>query len=189
MPRSQRNDNFIDKTFTILADILTQILPTTKREREAFIYYRDGEYAEALRSYYKAMRLEIDSYDRSYILHNIGLIHTTLERNSFLPQAFNNMVVICHYNWENIKENSDTRRSIKSQRKDFYNLLFRTPYLERIVREQAIQKGDLEISEAWFDQAAEYWKRAIALSPDNYVEAQNWPKITRRLFPFSQSNR
>nr|YP_009548145.1 conserved hypothetical chloroplast protein Ycf3 [Pteris vittata]AYW14691.1 conserved hypothetical chloroplast protein Ycf3 [Ceratopteris cornuta] len=175
MPRSQRNDNFIDKTFTILADILTQILPTTKREREAFIYYRDGmsaqsegEYAEALRSYYKAMRLEIDSYDRSYILHNIGLIHTSngkhakaleyyfqaLERNSFLPQAFNNMAVICHYRGE-----------------------------------QAIQKGDLEISEAWFDQAAEYWKRAIALSPDNYVEAQNWPKITGRLFPFSQSNR
>ncbi|KAH7291747.1 hypothetical protein KP509_29G032800 [Ceratopteris richardii] len=203
MPRSQRNDNFIDKTFTILADILTQILPTTKREREAFIYYRDGEYAEALRSYYKAMRLEIDSYDRSYILHNIGLIHTSngkhakaleyyfqaLERNSFSPQAFNNMAVICHYNWENIKENSDTRRSIKSQRKDFYNLLFRTPYLERIVREQAIQKGDLEISEAWFDQATEYWKRAITLSLDNYVEAQNWPKITGRLFPFSQSNR
>ena len=42
MPRSQRNDNFIDKTFTILADILTRILPTTKREREASIYYRDG---------------------------------------------------------------------------------------------------------------------------------------------------
>ena len=71
----------------------------------------EGEYAEASRSYYKAMRLEIDSYDRSYILHNIGLIHTSngkhakaleyyfqaLERNSFLPQAFNNMAVICHH--------------------------------------------------------------------------------------------
>lgn len=41
-PRSQRNDNFIDKTFTILADISLQILPTTKREREASTYYRDG---------------------------------------------------------------------------------------------------------------------------------------------------
>lgn len=41
-PRSQKNDNFIDKTFTILADILLQTLPTTKREREAFTYYRDG---------------------------------------------------------------------------------------------------------------------------------------------------
>nr|YP_010969893.1 photosystem I assembly protein Ycf3 [Pteris ensiformis]WNR49106.1 photosystem I assembly protein Ycf3 [Pteris ensiformis] len=166
MPRSRRNDNFIDKTFTILADILTRILPTTKREREASIYYRDGmsaqsegEYAEAPRSYYKAMRLEIDSYDRSYILHNIGLIHTSNgehakaleyyfqapERNSFLPQAFNNMAVIRHHRGE-----------------------------------QAIQQGDLEISEAWFDQAAGYWKRAVALSPENYAEAQNRSKITGR---------
>ncbi|KAL2897107.1 Photosystem I assembly protein Ycf3 [Bienertia sinuspersici] len=62
-------------------------------------------------NYYEAMRLEIDPYDRSYILYNIGLIHTSngehtkaleyyfraLERNPFLPQAFNNMAVICHY--------------------------------------------------------------------------------------------
>ncbi|KAL5077815.1 hypothetical protein RYX36_016799 [Vicia faba] len=31
--------------------------------------------------------------------------------------------------------------------------------------EQAIRQGDSEISESWFDQAAEYWKQAIALSP------------------------
>ncbi|KAI5069974.1 hypothetical protein GOP47_0014317 [Adiantum capillus-veneris] len=49
--------------------------------------------------------------------------------------------------------------------------------------EQAIYQGDLEISEAWFDQAAEYWRRAIALSPDNYAEAQNWLKITGRFSP------
>ncbi|KAG5568874.1 hypothetical protein H5410_064118 [Solanum commersonii] len=77
MPRSWTNGNFIDKTFSIVADIL-------------------------LRTYYEAMRLEIDPYDRSYILYNIGLIHTSngehtkaleyyfraLERNPFLPQAF-----------------------------------------------------------------------------------------------------
>lgn len=71
----------------------------------------EGEYAEALWSYYEAMRLEVDSYDRSYILYNIGLIHTSNgkhgialeyyfqapERNSSLPQAFNNMAVICHH--------------------------------------------------------------------------------------------
>lgn len=71
----------------------------------------EGNYAEALKNYYEAMRLEIDPYDRSYILYNIGLIHTSngehtkaleyyfraLERNPFLPQAFNNMAVICHY--------------------------------------------------------------------------------------------
>jgi hypothetical protein len=42
MPRSQRNDNFIDKTFTIVADLLLRIIPTTQREKEAFSYYRDG---------------------------------------------------------------------------------------------------------------------------------------------------
>ncbi|CAL8991368.1 unnamed protein product, partial [Prunus brigantina] len=44
--------------------------------------------------------------------------------------------------------------------------------------EQAVQQGYSEIAEAWFDQAVEYWKQAIALTPDNYIEAQNWLKIT-----------
>jgi tetratricopeptide (TPR) repeat protein len=167
MPRSQKNDNFIDKTFTIVADILLKVIPTTQREKEAFSYYRDGmsaqsegEYAEALQNYYEAMRLEVDPYDRSYILYNIGLIHTSngeharaleyyfqaLERNPSLPQAFNNMAVICHYRGE-----------------------------------QAVEQEDLETSEAWFDQAADYWKQAIALAPNNYIEAQNWLKNTGRL--------
>jgi hypothetical protein len=36
MPRTQRNDNFIDKTFTVIADILLQVLPTSQREKQAF---------------------------------------------------------------------------------------------------------------------------------------------------------
>ena len=36
MPRTQRNANFIDKTFGVIADILLQTLPTAKREKEAF---------------------------------------------------------------------------------------------------------------------------------------------------------
>ncbi|KAJ1680522.1 hypothetical protein LUZ63_024251 [Rhynchospora breviuscula] len=116
----------------------------------------EGNYAEALQNYYEATRPEKDPYDRSFILYNIGLIHTSngehtkaleyyfraLERNPFLPQAFNNMAVICHY---------------------------------------AILEGDSEIAEAWFNQAAEYWKQAIALTPDNYIEARNWLKITKRV--------
>ncbi|CAN6446912.1 unnamed protein product [Victoria cruziana] len=112
----------------------------------------EGNYAEALHNYYEDMRPEIDPYDRSYILHNIGLIYTSnrehmkaleyyfrvLEQNPFLPQASNNMAVICHY---------------------------------------AIRQGESEIVEAWFDQAAEYCKQAIALTPCNYIEAQNWLKI------------
>ncbi|CAN6465176.1 unnamed protein product [Victoria cruziana] len=115
----------------------------------------EGNYAEALQNYYEAMRPEIDPYDRSYIPHNIGLIYTSngehmkaleyysraLEQNPFLPQASNNMTMICHY---------------------------------------AIRQGDSEIVEAWFDQAAGYWKQAIALTLGNYIEAQNWLKIIGR---------
>nr|ASQ39861.1 photosystem I assembly protein Ycf3 [Glaucocystis sp. BBH] len=167
MPRSQRNDNFIDKTFTIIADIILKVLPTNKKSKKAFAYYRDGmsaqsegEYAEALENYYEALRLEEDSYDRSYIFYNIALIHTSngeqekalkyyrqaLELNSSLPQALNNMAVIYHFQAEKYAD-----------------------------------QGDMEAAEALFDQAAIYWQQAIQLAPDNYIEAQNWLKTTGRL--------
>ena len=42
MPRLRINGNFIDKTFSIVANILLRIIPTTSREKESFTYYRDG---------------------------------------------------------------------------------------------------------------------------------------------------
>ena len=167
MPRTQRNANFIDKTFGVIADILLQTLPTPKREKEAFAYYRDGmsaqadgEYAEALENYYEALQLEEDPYDRSYILYNIGLIyssngeyvqaleyyHQALELNLNLPQALNNIAVIYHY------------QGVK-----------------------ASKKQNLEVAKGLFDKAAEYWRQAIKLAPNNYIEAQNWLKTTGRL--------
>jgi tetratricopeptide (TPR) repeat protein len=166
MPRTQRNDNFIDKTFTVMADLILKLLPTNQAAKEAFAYYRDGmsaqadgEYAEAMKNYEEALRLEQDPYDRSYILYNVGLIYTSngdhekalesyheaLELNPRLPQALNNVAVIYHFKGEETKE-----------------------------------QGDLEAAEEWFDKAAEYWKRAIRLAPNNYIEAQNWLKTTGR---------
>nr|YP_009393726.1 photosystem I assembly protein [Caloglossa beccarii]ARW62288.1 photosystem I assembly protein [Caloglossa beccarii] len=167
MPRLQKNDNFIDKTFTVLADIILKILPTSKDEKQAFYYYRDGmsaqsegEYAEALEYYYEALLLEEDPYDRSYIFYNIGLIyasngehiqaleyyHQALELNSQLPQALNNIAVIYHY------------QGIK-----------------------AANQNKLNVSKFMFEKAAKYWKEAIALAPNNYIEAQNWLKTTGRI--------
>nr|YP_009332705.1 photosystem I assembly protein Ycf3 [Membranoptera weeksiae]YP_009332925.1 photosystem I assembly protein Ycf3 [Membranoptera tenuis]AHZ94719.1 photosystem I assembly protein Ycf3 [Membranoptera weeksiae]AKL79181.1 photosystem I assembly protein Ycf3 [Membranoptera tenuis] len=167
MPRLQKNDNFIDKTFTILADIILKILPTSKEEKQAFYYYRDGmsaqsegEYAEALEYYYEALLLEEDPYDRSYILYNIGLIyasngehikaleyyHQALELNSKLPQALNNIAVIYHY------------QGIK-----------------------AANQNKINISKSMFSKAAIYWEQAISLAPNNYIEAQNWLKTTGRI--------
>ena len=166
MPRFQRNDNFIDKSFTVMADMILKVLPASKKEKEAFAYYRDGmsaqadgEYAEALDNYYEALKLEEDPYDRSYILYNIGLIRTNngeheealknyleaIELNPRLPQALNNVAVIYHYRGEQEKE-----------------------------------AGNDEAAEALFDQAAQYWKSAIRMAPNNYIEAQNWLKTTGR---------
>ena len=167
MARAQKNDNFIDKTFTIMADILLKVFPTSKQEKEAFFYYRDGmsaqedgEYAEALENYYEALQLEEDPYDRSFILYNIGLIysnngeyiqaleyyHQAIELNSNLPQALNNVATIYHY------------QAIK-----------------------ASEKEDNEVANNLFEKAALYWRQAIRLAPNNYIEAQNWLKTTGRV--------
>jgi len=166
MPRNQRNENFIDQTFTLIAETILKIFPTSRREKTAFSYYRDGmsaqssgEYAEALQNYYEALRLEIDAYDRSYILYNIGLIHSNngehgrsleyyyqaLERNPSLPQALNNIAVIYHHRGS-----------------------------------QALENGSIEISKILFDKAADYWKEAIRLAPTHYISAQNWLMRTHR---------
>ena len=166
MPRTQRNDNFVDKTFTVMADIILKVLPTNKKAKEAFVYYRDGmsaqgdgEYAEALENYEEALTLEEDPNDRSYILYNMGLIYASngdidkaielyteaIELNPRMPQALNNVAVIYHYEGEKAKE-----------------------------------LGNAEQAEFYYDKAAEYWKQAIRIAPNNYMEAQNWLKITGR---------
>ncbi len=167
MARSQRNDNFIDKTFTVMADVIMKILPTDKKAKEAFVYYRDGmaaqangDYAEALDNYKEALELEEDPFDRSYILYNTGLIYASngehdkaleyyeqaIRLNPRLTQALNNIAVIYHYQGEKAKE-----------------------------------AGDSDAAQRLFDEAADYWKRAISMAPNNYLEAQNWLKITGRM--------
>lgn len=167
MPRSQRNDNFIDKSFTVMADIILKVLPASNKEKEAFAYYRDGmsaqgdgEYAEALENYQEALKLEEDPYDKSYVLYNMGLIYTSngeteralelyseaLKLNPRMCQALNNVAVILHSRGE-----------------------------------EAADEGHQEEAEDLFDQAADFWKQAISIAPNNYIEAQNWMKNTGRM--------
>jgi len=47
MPRAPKNDNFIDQTFTLIANLLLTLLPTSYREKQAFTYYRDGVFCGA----------------------------------------------------------------------------------------------------------------------------------------------
>jgi len=146
--------------------MILKMLPTGKRAKEAFVYYRDGmsaqtegEYAEAMQNYEEALKLEDDPYDRSFILYNMGLIHASngqhdtalafyhraLDDNPRMPQALNNIAVIHHYRGE-----------------------------------QAEEAGDQDKADEEYNEAASYWERAIRLAPNNYIEAQNWLKTTGR---------
>ena len=166
VPRSQRNDNFIDKSFTVMADLILKVLPTNRRAKEAFAYYRDGmsaqadgEYAEALENYEEALKLEDDPNDKAFILYNMALVFASngehakaldfygqaLDLNSKMPQALNNMAVIHHH-------------------------------LGAIAEE----RGDADEADRCFDQAADFWGKAIRLAPNNYIEAQNWLKTSGR---------
>jgi tetratricopeptide (TPR) repeat protein len=160
----KRNDNFVDKTFTILADILLRVLPADMGEKEAFSYYRygmssysKGEYAEALENYYESLALEEDPYDRSYVLYNVGLIYMNngnysraldyyeqaLDLNPCLPQALNNMGVIYH---------QEATRSSESR--------------------------SFEEARECFERARKCWNAAIALTPNGYTEAKNWMELS-----------
>ena len=171
--------NFIDKTFTVIADILLKVLHASKQEKQAFSYYRagmaaqsQGKYAEALENYYEALQVEEDPYDRSYTLYNIGLIygnignnsqaleyyHQALELNSNLPQALNNIAVIYHSSGLN------TLKMINEEIDDI---------------QQAEYRG---LATEFFDKAGEYWRQALKLAPDNYPGARNWLKVSGRLF-------
>ena len=98
-----------------MADLILKVLPTNKRAKEAFAYYRDGmsaqgdgEYAEALENYEEALTLEEDPNDKAFILYNMALVFTSngdhekaldyycqaLDFNSNMPQALNNMAVM-----------------------------------------------------------------------------------------------
>ncbi len=167
MPRSMKNDNFIDKSFTVMADLILKLMPgVSTDQKKAFAYYRDGmaaqgdgEYAEALDNYREALTLEESEEDRSYILYNMGLIYQSngeidkaldhyqqaLELNPRLCSALNNIAVLLHHQGE-----------------------------------ASLEAGDEEKAESLFDEAAQYWIRAIRIAPNNYIEAQNWLKITGR---------
>eukprot|EP00929_Paragymnodinium_shiwhaense_P058384 TRINITY_DN29227_c0_g1_i1.p1 TRINITY_DN29227_c0_g1~~TRINITY_DN29227_c0_g1_i1.p1 ORF type:complete len:227 (-),score=69.86 TRINITY_DN29227_c0_g1_i1:256-936(-) len=164
--RSTSSDNFIDKAFTVMADIVVESMPLAQQEKDAYQAYRDGmaaqtsgDYSTALRAYAEALRLEEDPIDRSYIFYNLGIIfgsngeyvkavkyyHLALDQNKEMPQAYNNIAVI---------------------------------YQNQGMR--AERQGNQDKAMALYDKAAQYWNQAIRIAPTNYLEAQGWLEATGR---------
>ena len=50
---------------------------------------------------------------------------------------------------------------------------------------QAADKRDTEKAKFMFEKAAKYWRQAVRLAPNNYIEAQNWLKTTDSSFTSS----
>ena len=44
---------------------------------------------------------------------------------------------------------------------------------------KAVGKKEFDLAQNMFEKARIYWKKAIRLAPNNYIEAQNWLKITK----------
>lgn len=165
MKKFRNNNNFIDKTFSILADVILRLFPASSQEKKAFSYYLnglsaqdEGEYAEALNNYYKALQLEEDIYDRSVILYNIGLIYA---------------------------KNGDYLKSLKY----YYFALFLNPNFPSVLNNiaaiyhyqgtKAAEKKSYILAESFFQKAAFYWSKVVKLDPNSYIEAWNWLKTTR----------
>ncbi len=149
-----------------MADIILKVMPANKKAKEAFAYYRDGmtaqadgEYAEALENYEEALTLEEDSYDRSYILYNMGLIHASNGDHEKALELYH----------EAIEYNARLPQALNN-----------IAVIYHYQGDKAKEAGNTDAAEALYNEAAEYWKRAIRLAPNNYIEAQNWLKTTGR---------
>ena len=161
--------NFIDKTFSVIADLILKILPIGKREKTAFSYYRDGmaaqergRYGEAVTNYYESLKFEQDPLDRSRTLFNIGVLYTNSGR--YLPAL--------NYYAKALELNPDGAEI-------YYNIgvIFHSQALRAaLFDDEEHRKFEID----FFDKAAYYWIQAVKLAPDSYPGARNWLKITNR---------
>jgi tetratricopeptide (TPR) repeat protein len=119
-----------------------------------------GDYAEALENYYEALKLEEDPYDRSYILYNIGLIYSN--NGDFLKAV--------EYYQQALDLNSRLPQALNN-----------IAVIYHYQGTKASEKKEFELAQNMFDKASDYWKNAVRLAPNNYIEAQNWLKINGKM--------
>ena len=147
-----------------MSEVFLRFFPASISEKKAFSLYLGGlnnqdvgNFAEALKDYFKALEYEEDIYDRSLILYNIALIYTKIGKylkalkyyylvifiNPEFPSSFNNIGAIYHY------------QGVKAYKKKLKNL-----------------------SMSLFKRSKFYLYKAVRLAPDNYIEAFNWLKTS-----------
>ena len=96
-----------------------------------------------------------------------------IDLNPRMPQAFNNIAVIYHFQGERLQGQAQDLQ-LQSDRATEKGDEEKITALQSELESLMTQANEL------FDKAAEYWTRAIRLAPNNYIEAQNWLKTTGR---------
>ena len=166
MPRSQNKDNFIDKAFTVMAEMIVKMMPIASKEKQAYIYYRDGlsaqndgDYSEALENYQESLRLEENSIDRGETLKNMAIIYMS---NGDEDKALDTYI-------KALAENPKQPSCLKNM-----GLIY-----EKRGR-LAQQAGKQDECDIWFDKATDVWTKAVRLYPGGYLDIENWLKTTGR---------
>tara|TARA_Y100001968_G_scaffold333789_1_gene399506 strand:- start:8414 stop:8935 length:522 start_codon:yes stop_codon:yes gene_type:complete len=166
VPRSQNKDNFIDKAFTVLAETIVKMMPIASKEKQAYIYYRDGllaqndgDYSEALENYEESLKLEDNAIDRGETLKNMAIIYMSNGDEDLALETYMKALV------ENPKQPSCLKNM---------GLIY-----EKRGR-MAQQEGNKDESDIWFDRAADVWSKAVRLYPGGYLDIENWLKTTGR---------
>ena len=166
VPRSQNKDNFIDKAFTVMAEMIVKVMPIAPKEKQAYLYYRDGlaaqndgDYSEALENYEESLRLEENAIDRGETLKNMAIIYMSNGDEDKALETYQKALI------ENPKQPSCLKNM---------GLIY-----EKRGR-LAQQSGKQDECDIWLDKAAEGWTKAVRLYPGGYLDIENWLKTTGR---------
>ncbi len=149
-----------------MAEMIVKMMPIASKEKQAYIYYRDGlaaqndgDYSEALENYEESLKLEENPIDRSETLKNMAIIYMS---NGQEDRALDTYI-------KALKENPKQPSCLKNM-----GLIY-----EKRGR-LAQQEGNQDECDIWLDKAADVWTKAVRLYPGGYLDIENWLKTTGR---------
>ena len=135
-----------------LADLLLKILPTSKQENLTL-----------LKKYNEFLKFNEDLCDRSYILYKIGKIYSNIGDYSKALEYYHQALEL----------NSRLPQALE-----------RIAVIYRYLGTKASEKREFSLAKKSFEIAISYLiegQEAIKLAPNNYIEAQNWLKVTGKV--------
>ena len=149
-----------------MAEMIVKMMPIESKEKQAYVYYRDGlaaqndgDYSEALENYEESLKLEENPIDRSETLKNMAIIYMS---NGQEDRALDTYI-------KALQENPKQPSCLKNM-----GLIYEKR--GRIAQ----QEGKQDECDIWLDKATDVWTKAVRLYPGGYLDIENWLKTTGR---------